>query len=304
MLFAMQRGSVSVLVCTANRNRQLEELLASLSALTVPDGVSAELVLVNNHPSSDLTPLIKGLGPEFPLAVSVVLEPARGLGKARNRGLGAASGAILAATDDDCIVDSEWLANLMHCFDADPELMMLGGRVELANADDQPITVRSGAAPETLRSAGQVFGFLHGCNMAFRRELLDRIGRFDPRFGAGSPLQAGEDADLVYRAHQAGAKIRYEPSVVVLHAHSRRTRGQARAALNRYHQANGAILAKHAGNGDREAVALLRGVFVGPWTSLRRRPYSAVGTLRACYHSAMFGLGALRGRFHARGQEN
>jgi GT2 family glycosyltransferase len=295
---------VSVVVCTANRAAKLEGLLASLAAVKLPSAVRAELVLVDNASATDLAPMVERLRARLPMPVRILREPAAGLGRARNRGIETARGRILAFTDDDCLVARDWLVALWRCFESDPQLMLLGGRVELADAGDQPLTIRGGDEPETLRASRQVFGFVHGCNMALRRELLDRIGPFDSRFGAGSPLRAGEDAELVYRALRAGAKVQYQPSAVVRHDHGRRTRTQARLALSRYHQANGAILAKHAGEGDAEARAQLRRIAAGPLTSLRRRPYSALETLRACYHSAMFALGAVRSRLYARGPES
>ena len=295
-------GLISVVICTAGRVTKLRALLDSLAASQVPADMNAEIVLINNEPGLDLSPLAHELCGLLPFNLRPSVEPKRGLGRARNRGLECAHGRILAFTDDDCLVAPTWLTEIQRCFARDPALEGLGGRVEPADPADRPITLRLGDSPAELSATEQVFGFLHGCNMAFRRELFDRVGGFDPDFGAGSRLGAGEDAELVYRANRAGAKIRYEPSVAVRHDHGRRSWRQMRSTLNRYHQANGAILAKHSRTGDEEARALLRKIWRGPLDSLSKQPYSASETLRASYHFAMFGVGALRYRMIAAGR--
>jgi len=291
---------ISAVVCTADRQAKLKRLLASLSAVELRRGLSAELILVNNAPLNDLGSILREAAIHLQMPVTLVNESSPGLARARNRGLLHARGAVIAFTDDDCIVDRSWLANIWGRFVSEPELMGLGGRVELARPGDVPVTVRTGDVPEQLSTFAGVFGFMHGCNMAFRRALFERIGGFDSDFGAGSALRAGEDTEFVYRAFRAGARIGYEPSVLVWHDHGRATWRQKRTTLNGYHQANGAVLAKFARAGDAPATALLRAVARRPLDLLRRRPFSVLEATRAWYQLLMFGLGAARYRVLAR----
>ena len=287
-------ATVSVVVCTADRKAKLKALLASLADLAVPPACSAELILVNNMPAIDIATVVGEVASNIPMSIKLVSEAAPGLAGARNRGLSQSRGEIIAFTDDDCVVDRDWLVRIWGCFTNDSDLMCMGGRVELFDSSDQPITVLQRTSPGHLSSSDQVFGFLHGCNMAFRRELFDRIGGFDPDFGIGSPVNSGDDTEFLYRGQQAGAKIRYEPKALVRHHHGRKTWSEMRRTLVRYHQANGAILAKHAGRGDGNARAMLKGVTTAPLTSLSRRPFSLIESLRACYRVAVWGFGAVR----------
>lgn len=291
-----QRGLISVVVCTADRKAKLKRLLESLSHVEILPDFAAELILVNNAPSTDLAPIVQEASTRLRMSVTLVTELERGLSHARNRGLLHARGDVIAFTDDDCVVDRPWLANIWRRFVKEPDLMGLGGRVELANPHDLPITVRAGDAPEQLLAFAAVFGFMHGCNMAFRRALFERMDGFDTDFGAGSAMGAGEDTEFVYRAFRGGNRIGYEPSVLVWHDHGRTTWRQRRMTLNRYHQANGAVLAKFARSGDAPARALLRAIARRPLDLVRRRPCSVFEATRACYQLVMFGLGAARHR--------
>lgn len=285
---------LSVVVCTAARPDKLQALLDSFTALLVPPAFAAELIVVNNRPDTDIAPIVAEVAGRLPLTVKQLSESKRGLGHARNKGLAHTDGEIIAFTDDDCLVDRCWLLRIGRCFADDPDLMGLGGRVELFDPADSPITVLRGTSSNFLSSHEQVFGFLHGCNMAFRRRLFEQIGYFDTRFGIGSLINSGDDSEFLYRAYQAGCRIRYEPRVLVHHNHGRRSRTQVRCTMTRYHLANGAILAKHAQAGDVNARNLLKNIAARPLGSLRDRPYSASASLRACYHFGSYALGALR----------
>jgi GT2 family glycosyltransferase len=289
-------GGISVVVCTADRKAKLKRLLESLSDVEMLPDCAAELILVNNAPSTDLVPIVEDASRRLRMPVALVTELERGLARARNRGLRHARGEVIAFTDDDCVVERSWLVNIWRRFTRDPDLMGLGGKVDLANPHDLPITVRTGDAPEQLSAFAEVFGFMHGCNMAFRRVLFERLGGFDTDFGAGSAMKAGEDTEFVYRAFRAGNRIGYEPAVLVWHDHGRTTWRQRRATLNRYHQANGAVLAKFARSGDAPARALLRAMARRPLDLVRRGPRSVSEATRACYQLVMFGLGAARHR--------
>ncbi len=267
--------------------------------MVVPPGLGAELVLVDNSPDDDIGPIVEAVSDRLPLPIACLREPTHGLGAARNCGLKGSTGEIVAFTDDDCRVDPDWLCQIAARFARDPQLMLLGGRVELFDPADAPITVLRGSAPARLSSTADIFGFLHGCNMAFRRSLADRIGRFNPTFGSGSPVDSGDDAELVYRAFRSGASTAYEPKAVVYHDHGRRTRRSTRSKLMRYQQANGAILAKHARSGDEAAARLLREVVWAPLATLTRWPLSPDACLRASYRAVLYGLGAVRYRVFA-----
>lgn len=96
-----ERPTVSVIVCTRNRCPALAHLLESLTRLAIPHDLSWELVVVDNGCTDGTALLLDSFASRLP--VRRVFEGRKGLSRARNAGLAAAYGAILAFTDDDCI---------------------------------------------------------------------------------------------------------------------------------------------------------------------------------------------------------
>jgi GT2 family glycosyltransferase len=78
------------------------------------------------------------------------------------------------------------------------------------------------------------------------REAAIRIGRFDERFGAGSPLRSAEDTDYIIRANQLGIPIEYVPDMTVQHFHGRTTRDEIEQLHRNYSLGNGGLCLKHA----------------------------------------------------------
>jgi GT2 family glycosyltransferase len=287
---------ISIVICSDGRRESLAALFDSFACLALPETGAAEVILVDNSPAGALRPAFERLCQGVVLPSRYVAEPRAGKTFAQNRGLAVARGEVIAFTDDDCLAAEDWLLRLSHHFQRDPDLQVLGGRVELRDPADLSITVKSEPGRETLASPDQLFGFLHGCNMAVRRALFERIGPFDTRFGPGSFFGAGDDTELVYRAFVGGCRIAYEPDVLVFHDHGRRHWWQARALVNRYQTANGAFLMKHAAAGDEQAKALLRAVARRPFAIFARQPWAALEVIRALHRSFQFLLGALRYR--------
>jgi GT2 family glycosyltransferase len=288
---------ISIVVCSDGQRDGLAALFDSFVCLALPESGAAEVILVDNSPAGALRPAFAHLCQDLVLPSRYVAEPRTGLAFAQNRGLAMARGEVIAFTDDDCLAAEDWLLRLCHHFRRDPDLQVLGGRVELHDPADLSVTVKSEPGREILSAPDQLFGFLHGCNMAIRRGLLERIGPFDTRFGPGSTFGSGSDTEFVYRAFKAGCRIAYEPDVLVFHDHGRRGWWQARTLINGYQMANGAVLMKHAAAGDTQAKALLHAVLGRPFAILARRPLAVVEVTRAAHRLFRFAIGALRYRF-------
>jgi glycosyltransferase involved in cell wall biosynthesis len=149
-----------------------------------------------------------------------VAEPKRGLSNARNAGVRAASGDLIAFTDDDCYPAPNFLDRITAAF-TNPAIGVISGRAVLHDPIDFPISIKEDLEPrffpaQSYLAAGDVFG----SNMAFRREIFDAVGYFDPLLGAGTILPA-EDIDMGARANAAGWCFAYCPDVVVRHHHGR-----------------------------------------------------------------------------------
>ena len=198
---------VSVVVCAYNAADTLEDCLSSLAALNYPD---YEVVLVDDG-SKDDTEAIARRHPW----VRLIRTPNNGLSAARNIGLSAARGEIVAYTDADVRADSEWLAYLVQPF-ITSDVVAVGGP-NVVPADDHwmaQCVARAPGGPTHVLFDDRIAEHVPGCNLAVRRDALLAIGGFNPIF-----LRAGDDVDVCWRLQGAGGKIGFAPAALVWHHH-------------------------------------------------------------------------------------
>ena len=220
-------ATVSVVVCTRDRPESLARCLDSLRRGRVRP---REIVVVDNASRTDATQRLVATMPD----IRYVRERRPGLAIARNTGVRATTGNIVAFTDDDVAVDPEWIPNLVPPF-ADARVMGVTGTVlpgELATPAQRMFEERLWSfnrefRPRTfdaqyfvrMRARGvPVWHVGAGANMAFRRQAFARVGLFDERLGAGA-AGCSEDSELWYRLLAEGWSCVYEPAAVVFHYH-------------------------------------------------------------------------------------
>jgi GT2 family glycosyltransferase len=248
---------LSIIIASYNRAESLLQFLRELSQQIVPEGVNWEVVIVDNNSTDGTKSALAPLVEQNPLRYKYLLESRQGKSIALNSGLLAATGEILVFTDDDCIPDPKWLATIAKEFASDPDLGVLGGRVELYDKQDRPVTIRNFPERTLIESRDQLFLFLIGANMSIRRKVLDAVGEFDPFLGPGSRIGAVmEDLDLLYRVFREKFKIVYSPDTLVYHNHGRTTDAQIRALNHRYVVGRGAFYCKHILRGDRNVLKM------------------------------------------------
>ncbi|MEK7950061.1 glycosyltransferase [Luteolibacter soli] len=225
-------STISVAVCTRDRPEDMKKCLASLAALRVKP---LEVIIVDNAPATEATKeLVQNHFPQF----RYVREETPGLDHARNRAIVEAKGAIIAYTDDDVMVDPDWIGALGRVFAEDPSIGLVTGLIEPAELETeaQALFERYGGfgrgcartylqsaapgapMPWNLVGAGQLGA---GANMAIRRELFDRIGHFDPALDVGTPTLGGGDHEIFFRCIRSGMICLYEPTAIVRHRHRR-----------------------------------------------------------------------------------
>jgi glycosyltransferase involved in cell wall biosynthesis len=224
---------LTVAICTKDRPDNLARCLKSLLKLQAPeDSPQFEVLVVDNAPSDERT---KELVATLP-TVRYTREPKAGLDFARNRALQEATGEILAYLDDDVTVDRKWLDGLREAWAENPDAGGFTGLVlpyELVTEAQILFEQRGGFRRgfEKIRH-GQILPgnplypcgagiFGAGCNMAFRREVLLKLGGFDEALDTGAPLPGGGDLDIFYRVIRAGYPLVYEPQYLVFHQHRR-----------------------------------------------------------------------------------
>ena len=236
---------VSVIICTYNRCESLIRTVQSIVDMRVPEGFRWELVIVDNNSSDGTKKAVAEFISLHDAEIRCVTEQNKGLSNARNKGMEESRGDIIVFTDDDCLVGGDWLTSLVHEFRSDGIVSGVGGRVELYDSRDKPVTIKTSKERGLFSSVGQLFSFMHGCNMAFDRSILEKVGRFDSRLGAGTRIASAEDTDFIYRVHRNGHKIIYSPDVVVYHNHGRRSDLEVEKLMYGYMVGRGAFYLKH-----------------------------------------------------------
>lgn len=220
---------ISVILCTHNRCGSLAKALKSMTALTLPQGVDWEVVVVDNNSNDQTREVVeKNFCNRYPGRFRYLFEPQPGKSYALNAGIREAQGDILAFTDDDVTVEPAWLKNLTAALH-DSEWAGAGGRVvpEWACSPPRWLSLDGPyALGDTLAlfdrgdQACEISENPFGANMAFRKAMFEKYGGFrtdlGPRGGSQEP-QKSEDAEFGRRLLLAGERLRYEPSAVVHH---------------------------------------------------------------------------------------
>ena len=238
---------VSVVVCAYDAAATIDACLTSLERLTYPDH---EIIVVNDG-SRDATGEI-ARGHE---SVQVIDVPNGGLGAARNVGLAAATGAIVAYTDADAEVDPDWLGYLVQPLlrsraqstvqprvpGAQPNVVGVGGP-NVVPADDPWVAqcvARAPGGPVHVMLDDRIAEHVPGCNMAFWKDALLAVDGFNPVY-----VRAGDDVDICWRLQARKQEIAFAPAALVWHHHRSSVRsywrqqvgyGEAEAWLDAHH---------------------------------------------------------------------
>lgn len=280
---------VSIAVCTRNRPAELKLCLEGLKRLDYPN---LDLLIIDNAPEDEATErLVRDFYPGF----RYICEPRPGLNWARNRAISEARGDIIAYTDDDVVVDQGWVRALARIFGTDQQVMAVTGLVAPYELETEAqllfeqyggfgrgferkwvrVDPKSGFH-RFYQGTGQ---FGTGANMAYRRSLFDKIGRFDPALDVGTPTNGGGDLEMFFRVLKEGYTLVYEPAALVRHRH-RRDYSQLRSQLRNNGIGFYAYLVRSALAYPEERHALLLlGVWWLWWWNIRRWLLSLVQPL-------------------------
>ncbi len=203
---SVQWPRISVVVCTYNGSRTIRDCLQGLSRLAYPD---YEVIVVDDG-SRDATATI---AQEY--SCRLIRTPNRGLANARNTGLKAATGEIVAYIDDDAYPDPHWLSYLAATFMSTSHAGV--GGPNLAPPGDGPIAecvARAPGRPVHVLLTDREAEHVPGCNFAFRKKSLEAVWGFDPQFRT-----AGDDVDMCWRLQQLGFTLGFHPAAMVWHHH-------------------------------------------------------------------------------------
>ncbi len=204
----------SIIVCTYNRAESLAETLEALHKQKVPAGINWEVIVVDNNSSDHTQAIITEKQQHWP-RLRHEFESQQGLSHARNKGIACARGEIILFTDDDVLPEPDWLTQVLeglekHQADAcggyiapiweTPPPDWLTERfhgflaIRMDREDDYPIET-AGQSP-------------YGANMAFKKNVFEKVGLFDTCRGRkGTTLASGEDGEMFERILNAGLKV-------------------------------------------------------------------------------------------------
>jgi len=225
---------ISIIICTYNRCESLRKLLDDLKSLRVPENTSYEILIVDNNSRDETKATVEAVSQDKLGIFKYIYEPRQGKSFALNTGLNAASGEIVAFTDDDVEIDTGWLAEIKRAFEQH-DCMGIGGRILPVWQSEVPwwheehgpyglmdaiVKLDFGEEPCELKTPAW------GANMAFRRTAFDKYGQFREDLGPNPDnLIRGEDSEFWWRVIRGGEKLIYSPNVLVYHpVEEKRTR--------------------------------------------------------------------------------
>lgn len=216
---------ITVIICTYNRCQSLKRTIESVAAQTLSHAIAWEIVVVDNNSSDETYEVVEDFRSKYPERFRYICEPQQGVSRARNAGILAARGDILAFIDDDETADPKWLENLTSNLRTG-EWAGAGGRVVPPSDFSPPswLSLKSSFAKGPLAAfdlgiePGQLNEPPFGANMAFRKKVFDQFGGFRTDLGrSGKSMISNEDTELGRRLMAAGLRLRYEPSALTYH---------------------------------------------------------------------------------------
>jgi glycosyltransferase involved in cell wall biosynthesis len=264
---------VSAIVCTRNRAHLLGRTLESLADQDF-DAARYEIVVVDNGSTDETRRVVESC--QAACAIKYVYESVPGLDRARNAGVKAAAGGIIAITDDDVVVHRDWLSTMVAELQADPDVYVVCGKTDGSDGvaagfslklDDERYYLSD--HHDIYRSGGQI-------NAGHRKEVFDLVGEFDPDLDVGAKYPAAGDCDFMYRVLKKKLKVLYTPTLRARHEPDLTVRTIEQTTLS-YDAGEAAWHAKYVFRGD---LFLLR-------MFLRRLRWAA--SLRTCFTALLRG---------------
>jgi glycosyltransferase involved in cell wall biosynthesis len=216
---------ISIAICTWNRCRLLQQTLQSLLDARLPDGVSWQVVLVDNNSTDNTKAIIESFESELP--IDYVFEAKQGHSVSRNTAIANATGDYIIWTDNDVIVGDDWLVQYARAFQAHPQTAYFGGPIIPVFESGMPDWLgatwekcKSVFAERDLGPQERSLGagvFPYGANFAIRTDIQKQF-LFDTTDGRKANSMLGDDEIAVLRRVDAqGFQGHWVPKANVKH---------------------------------------------------------------------------------------
>src|SRR3954454_12599743 len=216
----------SIIIATNNRAAELQRTIRSLAAIHHSGPI--ELIVVDNGSTDSTRAVVEEAARDYPFPLRYLYEAEEGKYAALNAGIRAARGRVVAATDDDARFEADWLEQAidgLHRYGCE----FVGGRVLPLWGGQKPVWLaeHNGLHTKVIalldhgdqpREFGRAISWPLGVNVAYRREVFERVGLFDNRLGRKSgTLRNQAQREWHLRARASGARGFYLPEMVVHH---------------------------------------------------------------------------------------
>ena len=229
--------TVSVIVCTHNGSSTIRDCLEGVEQLDYPD---LEVIVVDDGSKDGTAAVAESFD------VQLIRTANLGLSSARNTGIGAARGDIVAFLDDDSVPDRHWLRYLVSELLENDHAGVGGPNIPPSHARTVPQAIACGpGGPIHVLLTDKVAEHIPGCNMAFWKDALEEVGGFDPRFRV-----AGDDVDICWSLQERGLTLGFSAAAMVWHR-SRSSLGSYLGQQRGYGRAEGLLERKWPGRYNR-----------------------------------------------------
>jgi len=217
---------ISIIICTYNRCESLKDTLNSLLNQDCYGHFNFEIIVVDNNSKDKTKETVEFYMNKFRGSLKYLFEPRQGKPYALNTGIEEARGEILAFTDDDCIVDQNYITSIYNAFlNCGSEIGILGGKIfpKWSCKDIPKWLMDFFHGPLGLLDYGNKTFIIdcsrpdynkrlfYGANIAFRKKVLDKFGSFKL-----DQIYA-QDTEMCLRLFKSGVKGIYAPTVKVFH---------------------------------------------------------------------------------------
>lgn len=197
---------VSVIIPVYNDAKRLQRCLRALEAQTYPSD-RYEVIVVDNASDKSIEPIVA----RFPHA-KAEFEQQKGSYAARNKGIEAADGEVLAFTDSDCVPAPQWIKAGVSRLVEDANIGAVGGRIIMSFKEGQPTPVELVDAITSLNQEKNCSqGYAVTANVFARQSMVEKIGTFDTR------LKSGGDVEWTRRISTLGCAVVFEEDAAVEH---------------------------------------------------------------------------------------
>jgi GT2 family glycosyltransferase len=250
----MNTLTVDIVISTYGRGTAIDATIASLRQNTYPHFT----LWVLDQSEDDTTEQCVRTHAETDDRIRYVRRPVRGISATRNAGAAMGNAPYILFTNDDCVLDSNWISALITELQNEQIWLAFGAVLpgpHLSNPDEIVLGTCNGLR-RIFHHNWFNLGFGHGHNMGARREAFERLGGFDELIGAGAPLGAWEERDLGYRALKAGGTIVFTPHAIAYHHHWQSWHS-ARCSFRAYGIGAGAVAGKYMRCGDLGGIVIL-----------------------------------------------